>query len=109
MFLRYTHLGVGHPVALRRIVRDCFAPGESMTPEKSEAMDVDEGGSNGKDYKEDDGSDDEQMDLDDDQIGESESEDECDEVGEEELGDDEDPDGSEFDGEIEEMFDNLSF
>lgn len=49
------------------------------------------------------------MDLDDDRIGESESEDECDEIGEEELGDDEDPDGFEFDGEIEEMFDDLSF
>jgi hypothetical protein len=41
MFLRYTDLGVGHLVALRKIVRDCFglhpaAPGE--------AMDVDEGG-----------------------------------------------------------------
>jgi hypothetical protein len=38
MFLRYTHLGIGHPVALRKIVKDCFSDG-STTP--TEAMDID--------------------------------------------------------------------
>lgn len=32
MFLRYTHFGVGHPVALRKIVRGCFDHDESTVP-----------------------------------------------------------------------------
>jgi hypothetical protein len=33
MFMRYTHLGVGHPASLRRITRDSFgygSPGNTM-------------------------------------------------------------------------------
>ena len=41
MFLRYTHLGVGHPVALRRITKDCLDFESAALA--SEVMDVDEG------------------------------------------------------------------
>jgi hypothetical protein len=34
MFMRYTHLGVGHPVALRKIIQDC------LTSADSDAMDI---------------------------------------------------------------------
>jgi hypothetical protein len=53
MFLRYTHFGVGHPVALRKIVRGCFDHDESTVP--TEAMDIDEGASNGEGHEEDAG------------------------------------------------------
>jgi len=120
MFLRYTHLGVGHPVALRRIVRGCFFPNmESTTPVNLEVMVMDQSGS-GEGHEEGDDlddeqmdsdheqmdSDDEQMDLDDDQVGEV-SEDKHDGIGEEELEDDEEPD-DQFDEEIE-VSDDLSF
>lgn len=39
IFLRYTHLGVGHPVTLQRMARHYF--GLDLTP--AEAMDIDEG------------------------------------------------------------------
>ncbi|KAG2055212.1 hypothetical protein BDR06DRAFT_982073 [Suillus hirtellus] len=41
MFLHYISLGVGHPVALRKIVRDCF--GLEAAALALEAMDVDDG------------------------------------------------------------------
>jgi hypothetical protein len=45
MFLRYTDLGIGHPVALRWIVRDCLGL-QSSVP--ADSMDINEGGSNGE-------------------------------------------------------------
>ncbi|KAG2060000.1 hypothetical protein BDR06DRAFT_967528 [Suillus hirtellus] len=52
MFLRYTSLGVGHPVALRKIVRNCFDL-ESATP-ATEDMDVDGSRSDSEDHRDDD-------------------------------------------------------
>ncbi|KAG2052923.1 hypothetical protein BDR06DRAFT_1009062 [Suillus hirtellus] len=87
MFMRYTHFGVGHPVMLRRIIRDIVAP--------TDAMDVmDEDVRNGEDH--------EQWDI--------EEEDGDDESGDEEL--EEEEDGSEDDGggdEDEDVLDDLSF
>ncbi|KAG0692048.1 hypothetical protein DFH29DRAFT_883162 [Suillus ampliporus] len=40
MFMRYTHLGIGHPVALRRIIRDCLG---SRAPADSDAMAIVDG------------------------------------------------------------------
>ncbi|KAG1726169.1 uncharacterized protein EDB91DRAFT_1254428 [Suillus paluster] len=42
MFIRYTDLGVGHPVALRRIVRDCSTLESATTPVEDDSMDVDQ-------------------------------------------------------------------
>ncbi|KAG0700186.1 hypothetical protein DFH29DRAFT_876786 [Suillus ampliporus] len=44
MFLHYMHLGIGHPVALWNIIRDCFDHYGSIAP--IEAMDIGEGASN---------------------------------------------------------------
>jgi hypothetical protein len=41
MFIRYTDLGVGHPVTLRRIVRDCSTLESVTTPVEDDSMDVD--------------------------------------------------------------------
>jgi hypothetical protein len=100
MFLRYTHLGVGHPVALRRVVRDCF--GLLSTMVNSGGMGVDQGQAYGECREEDN---DEQMDVD--QVGEEVSDDESDEE-EFDSGDDQDL-GDEFDAEIEEISNDLSF
>ncbi|KAG1779369.1 hypothetical protein EV702DRAFT_1214493 [Suillus placidus] len=45
MFLRHMHLGVGHPVALWRVVRDCLGL-RSTTTVNSGGMDVDQGRDN---------------------------------------------------------------
>ncbi|KAG2082782.1 uncharacterized protein F5147DRAFT_783177 [Suillus discolor] len=37
MFMQYTHLGVGHSIALRRIARDCFG---SQSATQSDTMDI---------------------------------------------------------------------
>jgi hypothetical protein len=85
MFLRYTDMGVGHPVALRRIVRDCLSL-QSAAP--VEAMDVDEDGSDGEDHEQEEqqwmdvvGADEESEDEIEDEEDEEESEDECDDLG----------------------------
>jgi hypothetical protein len=49
MFLRYTDMGVGHPVALQRTVRDCLNL-RSVAP--AEAMDVDEDRGDGEGHEE---------------------------------------------------------
>jgi hypothetical protein len=75
MFLRYTALGVGHPVSLQKTVRDCS---HHQPAAPAGAMYVDDGGNDdGEDHKEDD---DEQqtMDIDLAEDEESESEDEYD-------------------------------
>lgn len=92
MFLRYTDLGIGHPVALRRTVRDCCG---LQAP--AEAMDVDEGAGDGEDNGEDD--DEQLVDVD---LSDEESEDEDDEV-------EEDPDDDGHEEDVEEEFDELSF
>jgi hypothetical protein len=84
MFLRYTDLGVGHPAALRKFVRDCFG----LQPQVSEAMDVDEGGNDGHEEDDEQGmdidlADDESEDGYDEIFGEEESDDGCDDLGEE--------------------------
>jgi hypothetical protein len=102
MFLRYTHLGVGHPVALRRIARHCF---DYKSTSPVEAMDIDEVASDGEGHNED--NDEQQMN---DDLGE-ESEDEHDYL---EVGGDEESNESELDGlgereEVEEESDDLYF
>lgn len=106
MFLRYTHLGVGHPVALRRVVRGCLGL-RSTTIVNSGGMDVDQGRDDGECREEDnDDSDDEQMDVD--QVGQEVSDDESDEE-EFDSGDDQDL-GDGFDADmLEEISDDLSF
>lgn len=71
--MRYTHLGVGHPVTLHEIARDCFVSAEEAP---ANAMDV-------VDEEVDDGEDREVCD------GEVE---ECDEIDDEELDDEDDVD-----------------
>lgn len=98
--MRYTHLGVGHPVMLRRMTRDCLGS-ESVTPVN--AMDV---------VNEDDDADD--IDVEDreschdvqeeDHDSGSEDEDEGDGEDDEDSGDD----GEDGEGE-EDIFDSLSF
>ncbi|KAG1789842.1 uncharacterized protein HD556DRAFT_1446632 [Suillus plorans] len=99
MFLRYTDLGVGHPVALRRAVRDCFGL-QSSAP--VETMDIDEGRGDGEDHEIDD--DEQWMDVD---LAHEESEDEDDEIEDEEEG--ESDDGLDDGEEVEEEADELSF
>lgn len=99
MFLRYTDLGVGHPITLRSTVRDCFG---SRSRAPVVATDIDEGGSDDEGC----GDDDEQhmhVDLQDDE----EPEDEGDDMeSEEDAG--ESDDGVDDLGEVDED-DNLSF
>jgi hypothetical protein len=84
MFMRYTHLGVGHPLALRRIARDCFDP---QLAARAGAMDVVNDEDDGNNEK---GSDDECSEGCDD-LGDGHDSDEgfeeFDESGEDELGD----------------------
>lgn len=39
MFIRYTHFGVGHPVAVRKIIRDCLGS-PAVAPAECDAMDI---------------------------------------------------------------------
>lgn len=104
--MRYTHLGVGHPLALRRIARDCFGP---LLAARADAMDVVNDEDDGNSEK---GSDDECSEgcdeLDDGHDNDDEGLEELDEDGEDELGDEgceyrsspsdeEQDDGDEFD------------
>jgi len=41
MFIHYTDLGIGHPITLRRIVRDCSVLEPAATPVEDDSMDVD--------------------------------------------------------------------
>lgn len=99
MFMRYTHLGVGHPVMIRRIIRDC----ESLT--LPNAMDVvDKEVSDGEDQEE----------VNDEHLGgDDEQEENDDEFSDEEPEDDEEEeeDGENDEGgdNIEDLFDDLSF
>ncbi|KIK33685.1 hypothetical protein CY34DRAFT_18219 [Suillus luteus UH-Slu-Lm8-n1] len=97
MFMRYTHLGVGHPVMIRRIIRDC----ESLT--LPNAMDVvDEEVSDGEDQEE----------VNDEHLGgDDEQEENDDEFSDEEPEDEEEEDGENDEGgdNIEDLFDDLSF
>ncbi|KIK32956.1 hypothetical protein CY34DRAFT_813946 [Suillus luteus UH-Slu-Lm8-n1] len=103
MFMRYTHFGVGHPVMVRRLTRDCLGY-ESVTP--VDAMDA---------VNEVDDTDDVEVEgreaYHDGQADDNESEDEDEEDGEddedEEDGEDEEDEG-EDEGE-DDMFDDLSF
>lgn len=92
MFIRYTHFGIGHPVALRKITRDCLgslvaAPADC----DSDAMDI----VDDADLEEAERDDEQDLDEDSDE----------DELSDEELdGDDGDGDGD------EDLFDDhLSF
>ncbi|KAG2051626.1 hypothetical protein BDR06DRAFT_889558, partial [Suillus hirtellus] len=93
MFLHYTSLGVGHPVALRKIVRNCFDL-ESTTP-ATEDMDVDGSRSDSEDHGDDD---EQRMD---DGLGREESDDfEGIEIeGEEDEGEEDGEEGEEDEGE----------
>ncbi|KAG2051670.1 hypothetical protein BDR06DRAFT_983445 [Suillus hirtellus] len=97
MFLRYTDLGVGHPVSLRRAVRECFGF-RSVAP--VEAMDIGEGrlGNDGQDYEEN--SDEERMDCESDLCEESEDEGDGLEESESELEDTGEPDDDSFDNDL---------
>lgn len=81
--MRYTDLGVGHPVTLRKIVRDCFG---STLVAPANAMDVV----------------DEDVSADEDQEVYDEEEEECDEIDDEELDDEDDGDDGD-DGHCDEV------
>jgi hypothetical protein len=85
MFLCYMHLGVGHPVALQKIARDCLDYYKSTPPQAVEAMDTNEGANNDEGPKE--YNNEQQVDG----LG-NESEDECDELDSEGGGDIEESD-----------------
>lgn len=54
MFLRYTHLGIGHPVGLRKIVRECFDDYEStVLTEMDDANDGEGREDTGEQYMDD--------------------------------------------------------
>ncbi|KAG1901203.1 uncharacterized protein F5891DRAFT_1187899 [Suillus fuscotomentosus] len=93
MFLRYTSLGVGHPVALRKIIRNCFDL-ESATL-ATEDMDVDGSRSDSEDHGDDD---EQRMD---DGLGREESDDfEGIEIeGEDDEGEEDGEEGEEDEGE----------
>lgn len=99
MFMRYTHFGVGHPVMVRRLTRDCLGY-ESVTP--VDAMDA---------VNEVDDTDDVEVEgreaYHDGQADDNESEDEDEEDGEDDE-DEEDGEDEEDEGE-DDMFDDLSF
>ncbi|KAG2048807.1 hypothetical protein BDR06DRAFT_1012728 [Suillus hirtellus] len=85
MFIRYTHFGIGHPVTLRKIIRDCldFEPtGDTMDIESITNEEIDVG------YEENGASDSCDGYSDDDDEEEEEGE-EGEEEEEEELGDEE--------------------
>jgi len=84
MFVRYTHLGVGHPIIPRKIIRDS----ESAIVSTNN-MDIDDDG----DYEEDDGNSDDESDG-----GRDEGEDE---FSDEELEDGDECDDECSDGELE--------
>lgn len=86
MFLRYTHLGVGHPVTLRKIVRQCLGS-ETLA---DTIMDVDEGGITGAGQKDGDLSEESEGEYDEEEEDEEEADetsdhDECDDVTGEEV------------------------
>lgn len=103
MFLRYTDLGVGHPVALRRTVRDCFSLRSSAPVD---AMIINEGGGGDGEGLEVD--DDERVDVDlaDDEL---EEEDEEDEIEDEEEESDDELQDDDLGEEVWEEDDELSF
>lgn len=87
MFMRYTQFGVGHPVTLRRIVRDIVAPADSMDV-------VDEDVANDEDHEQ----------------WNDEQEDGDDESSDEELEDEEDSENDRGEDEDEDVLDDdLSF
>jgi hypothetical protein len=91
MFMRYTPLGVGHPVTIRKIIKDCLRSGAS-----ADTMDVDH------DSDHEDVSDDEGLkEFDDEQENDYAFSDE--ELEDEAGGDDEDEGGDNNE------FDDLSF
>ncbi|KAG2060721.1 hypothetical protein BDR06DRAFT_986857 [Suillus hirtellus] len=98
MFLRYTHLGIGHSVALRKIIRDCFNNYESTAPTDAieDSTRIDEGHAEdaGEQYMDDD-------------LDKEESEDD---LSEEESEDEHDGlEGGEDREEADEEFDDLHF
>jgi hypothetical protein len=78
MFLRYTHLGVGHPVTLRKIVKQCF--GSDSTLADTMIMDVDEGEITGAGQKDGDLSEESEGEYDEEEEEEEELEEEDDET-----------------------------
>jgi hypothetical protein len=92
MFMRYTHFGVGHPVLLRRMVRECLssdlvAPDDAMNVINDDAADNDDDSEDGDIECE---------------VGDDEQEEAEDEVEDIDEGDDEED-------EDDTMFDDLSF
>jgi hypothetical protein len=90
MFIRYTHFGIGHPVTLRKIIRDCFgfqSLGDTMDIAGSSNAEVDEDyEGNGTGESHDGCSDDE--DEDEEELSDEELEDEANEGWEGDEDDD---------------------
>lgn len=99
MLLRYTDMGVGHPVALRKTVRDCLNL-RSAAP--VEAMDINEDGSDTEGHEEEE---EQQLEMDVDLVDE-----ESEEESESEEDEQESEDGfDDFGEEAEDEFDEFSF
>jgi hypothetical protein len=99
MFMRYTHFGVGHPVMLRRMTRECLgsdlvALDDAMDVINDDAADHDNGDGDGE-FEEGDGE------CEEDDGEQEEAEDEIEDLDE---GDDDDEDE-----EDDTTFDDLSF
>jgi hypothetical protein len=122
MFMRYTYFGVGHPVAQRRITRDCLgsdlvAPVNAMDVVREDDADQDEVDVNHEAYG--DGEEEGDNEINDEELEDEELEDE--ELEDEELEDEEEPEdekelededeGEEEEGEEDEdpFDDHLSF
>jgi hypothetical protein len=92
MFMRYTHLGVGHSAMLRRITRDCLGP-ELAT--HTNAMDVVDASNEDMDHEE---------------AGDGEGYDECDSDNEDKDGDEEGYEESDDElGDEDDEFEDFSF
>ena len=99
--MRYTHLGVGHPVMLRKMARDSLGSAVS-----ADVMDVVNDGEGDGEYNLNDEQED---DVNDKELKDGEDEDDMNEEDEEDDEDDKDGEGDE-DENTEDVFDNfLSF
>jgi hypothetical protein len=112
MFMRYTYFGVGHPVAQRRITRDCLgsdlvAPVNAMDVVREDDADQDEVDVNHEAYG--DGEEEGDNEINDEELEDEELEDEEEPEDEEELEDEDE--GEEEEGEEDEdpFDDHLSF
>jgi hypothetical protein len=77
MFMRYTDLGVGHPVILRKIARDCFGSALMAAGGPANTMDdaADEEVSGDEDHEVCDDEEEDSDEIDDDELGDEDEED----------------------------------